>query len=186
MQRDIKSEVVNVTLNDQELEIVARAAASVAIEKYQQEQQERERQKFDRRLRNVKLLLRNYRSFATHTADIKLDIVELDERIDLSELESDEFALTSIKRSKKRTLALIKFVNKMLQIYKTICEQTGNEEDIKKYEAIYYLYIAERKKTVAEISECQYVAERTVYRNVNKAYEDLSVLIFGVDGLRFR
>lgn len=174
------------TLNAKELEIVARTAASVAIEKYQQEQQEREKQKFDRRLRNVKLLLRNYRSFAKHTADIKLDIVELDEKLELDDLDTDEFAITSIKRSKNKTLALVKFINKTLQIYKLMCEQTGNEEDIKKYEAIYYLYIAESKKTVAEICECQYVAERTVYRNVNKAYEDLSVLIFGVDGLRFR
>ena len=172
-------------LNEKQLEVVAKAAAIVAIERYQSEQEEHEKHKHDRRLRNVKLLLRNYRSFAAHSANIKLDIVELDEKLELTDIDTDEFAIMSIKRSKRKTLALVKFINKTLQIYKLMCEQSDNDDDIKKYETIYHMYIATEKKTIAEISECQYTIERTVYRNAKRAYEDLSVLIFGVDGLRF-
>ncbi|AMW98436.1 hypothetical protein [Rummeliibacillus stabekisii] len=172
-------------LTEKQLEIVARTAAAVAVEKYQAEQQEREKHKHDRRLRNIKLLLRNYRWFATHSADIKLDIVELDEKLELDDLDTDEFAVMSIKKSKKKTLAMVKFINKTLEIYKLMCEESGNVDDIRKYETIYHMYISEEKKTVAEISNCQFANERTVYRNAQRAYEDLAVLIFGVDGIRF-
>ncbi|WP_150284148.1 hypothetical protein [Rummeliibacillus sp. TYF-LIM-RU47] len=172
-------------LTEKQLEIVARTAAAVAVEKYQAEQQEREKHKHDRRLRNVKLLLRNYRSFAAHSADIKLDIVELDEKLELDDLDTDEFAIMSIKKSKKKTLAMVKFINKTLEIYKLMCEESGNADDIRKYEIIYHMYISDEKKTVAEISKCQFTKERTVYRIAQKAYEDLTVLVFGVDGLRF-
>lgn len=172
-------------LTEKQLEIVARTAAAVAIEKYQAEQQERERHKHDRRLRNVKLLLRNYRSFVTHSADIKLDIVELDEELELDDLDTDEFAVMSIKKSKKKTLAMVKFINKTLQVYKLMCEESRNGEDLRKYEIIYHMYISEEKKTVAEISKVHFITERAVYKIINKASEDLSVLIFGIDGIRF-
>lgn len=169
-------------LNKEQLEIISRTAAAVAIEKYIAEQETRERKLYDRRLHNVKLLLRNYRSLANHVAEIKLDIVELDEKLELSYLESDEFAINAIKRSKNRTLAMIKFINKTLEIYKIICEQSN---EIRKYETIYYLYIAKEKMTIKELSEVQFLSERMIYKNRNKAFEDLTVLFFGIDGLRF-
>lgn len=172
-------------LSEKQLEIISQTAATVAIEKYKKEQEEKEKKKYDRRLRNVKLLLRNYRSLAKHAAEIKLEIVELDEKLKIDDLDSDEFAIESIKRSKARTLAMIKFINKTLQVYKTICEQSDNQNDKRKYFAVYHMYISDDKKSVKEIADCQSVDERTTYRDLRKAYEDLTSLIFGIDGLKF-
>jgi len=164
----------------------SQTAAVVAIEQYKQEQIQKEKQKYDRRLRNVKLLLRNYRSFVKHAADVRDDIVKLDHKLAMDELDTDEFAIESIKQSKKRTLALIKFIDRMLNVYKEMCEEAPSEEEARRYNTIYHLYLSPEKKTYAEVSEFQFLTERTVYNDAKKAYEDLTVLIFGVDGLRFQ
>ncbi|MFJ7698925.1 hypothetical protein [Lysinibacillus fusiformis] len=173
-------------LTTEHIEVIARAAAAVAIDQYKQESQTQEKQRHDRRLRNIKLLLRNYRNFVNHAADVQNDIVKLDRKLALNELDTDEFAVESIKRSKKRTLALIKFIDRMLNVYKEMCEEATSEEEARRYETIYHLYLSPDKKTHAEISEFQFLTERTVYNDVKKAYEDLTILIFGVDGLRFQ
>lgn len=172
-------------LTEKDLEVITRTAAVAALEHLEMAKQKQQKEKHDRRLRNVKLLLRNYRSFAAHVAEIKLDINELDEKLELEELDSDEFKLLSIKRSKKKTLAMVRFINKMLVIYKTMCEQTGKPEDIRRYETVYKMYIAEVKMTAEEISEMHNTAVRTTFNDIEKASKDLTVLIFGVDGIRF-
>jgi hypothetical protein len=170
-----------VKLNEKQLEVIARAA----LEYLDQEKQKQEKQKHDRRLRNVKLLLRNYRSFKLHCEDVKLDIKRLDKKLELDELDTNEFAIESIKRSKERTLAMVKFIDKMIAVFKVMCEQSGKEEDLRIYQSVYYLYISEDKKTAKEIATCQNTDPRTVYRDVKTACKTLSTLVFGVDSIRF-
>lgn len=167
-------------LSEKQLEVITKTV----LEIHKQEIEKQEKQKQDRRLRNVKLLLQNYRSFVAHTADIKLDINDLDQKLELDELETDEFAIRSIKRSKERTLAMVMFINKMLQVYKTMCEQSNNPEEFRKYKTIDLLYISGNKKTFEQVAECHHVHVRTVNRDAREAIESLSVLIFGVDGIR--
>lgn len=173
-------------LTTEHIEVISKAAAVVAIEQYKLESHKQEKQRHDRRLRNVKMLLRNYRSFVEHVADIQTDIIKLDSKLVLDELDTDDFAVEAIKRSKKRTLAIIKFLDRMLNVYKAMCEEAVSGEETRRYNTIYHLYLAPVKRTHVEIGEMQFVGERTVYNDVKKAYEDLTVLIFGVDGLRFR
>lgn len=159
--------------------------AKTTLEYLDKEKEKREKKRHDRRLRNVKLLLKNYRVFAKHCEDIKLEINELDEKLELVDLDTDEFKLESIKRSKERTLAIVRFVNKMLKVYQLMCEQSNKPEEARRYETIHYLYISADKKTAEEISALQSVAVRTVFLDVEKACKDLSGLVFGVDGVRF-
>ena len=182
------------TLTTEQIELITKIASQtasqtasiVAIEQYKQEQLQEEKQKHDRRLRNVKLLLRNYRMFVLHVDDTKQDINSFNAALALDELDTDEFAVQSIIRSKERTLMLIKFIDRMLSIYKLICEQSHNPEEKRRYETIHYTYMAEQKMTAAEISALQSIAERTVFYDLKKAHEELTTLIFGVDGLRFQ
>lgn len=173
-------------LSEKQLEIISQTAAKVAIEQYKAEQEAETKRRYNKRLHNVKLLLRNYRSLAMHVADIKLDIVELDKKLELTYLESDEFAIKAIKRSKERTLCMIKFINKTIQVYKIICEQSNDPKEIRKYQSIYHVHISlDEKKTIKELAECHFVDERTIKRDLSKAFEDLTALIFGIDGLKF-
>lgn len=172
-------------LNEKQIEIISRTAALAAFEYLEKEKEKQEKLKHDRRLRNIKLLLKHYRSFAVHCADIKLQIVDLDKKLELDELDTDEFAVTSIKRSKERTLAMVKFINKTIEVYKVVCEKTEDPEIKRRYQVIYDLYISEEKKTVLDVSKGQSVHSRTIYKVIDKACETLVVLMFGVDGVKF-
>lgn len=167
------------------LEIITETAVKTALEHIEKQKKEQEKKKRDRRLRNIKLLLRNYRSFVKHVEDIKLDIKELDEKLEFLEAgDSEEFSIRTIKKSKEKTLILIRYIEKMLRVYKFMCEESGNPEDLRRYQIIHDLYISEEKLSAKEIAECQNVNLRTVYRDINKACETLSVLVFGVDGIK--
>ena len=172
-------------LSEKQLDTIAKAAANAAIEAYENHKNQQEKKKHDRRLRNIKLLLRNYRSFVRHCKDIKLEIDILDEKLELEYLDSNEFKIESIKRSKEKTLAMVRYIDKMLAVYKLMCEQSGRPEEVRRYETIYKMYITDKKMTAKEISALQSVAERTVFTDIEKACNDLSVLVFGIDGVRF-
>jgi hypothetical protein len=173
-------------ISDKQLMVISQAAAQAAFEHLEKEKEKQEKIKHDRRLRNVKLLLRNYRTFAVHTADIKLEINELNAKLDLDELDTDEFAIRSIMKSKELTLAMVKYINKSIEIYRLICEKSDNPEDKRRYQIIYDLYISEDKKTAKQLAERHFVNPRTVYKDVDSGCETLVVLMFGVNGIRFR
>ncbi len=166
------------------MEKVAAVAVKTALEFLEKENKDREKRKHDRRLRNIKLLLRNYRSFVNHCQDIKLDIQILNDRLELEELDTDEFAIESIKRSKERTLVMVRFINQMMNVYKIMSEQSHQPEDYRRYQVVYGMYVSEDRLTVDDISAMHNISRRTVYVDIDKACETLSVLMFGIDGIK--
>lgn len=171
-------------ISDKQLEMISKAAAQVAFEHLERERQQQEKRKHDRRLRNIKLLLKNYRTFVVHTSNIKLEVIELNRKLELDELDTDEFAIRSVMRSKELTLAMVKYINKTLEVYKIICENSRDPEALRRYQIVYEMYISEEKKTLKEIADGQSVHTRTIYKDVDKACETLVVLMFGVNGLK--
>ncbi|WP_244943841.1 hypothetical protein [Siminovitchia fortis] len=172
-------------LSEKQLDTIAKAAANAAIEAYENHKNQQEKKKHDRRLRNIKLLLRNYRSFKKHCEDVRLEINILDEKLELEYLDSNEFKIESIKRSKEKTLAMVRYIDKVLTVYKVMCEQSGDPEEIRRYQTIHQFYISDGKMTADEIAAWHTVAKRTVYRDIEKACKALAVLMFGVDGVKF-
>ena len=82
-------------------------------------------------------------------------------------------------------MAMVNYIDQTLKVYKSMADEADDELEKRRYQVIYDMYISEDKKTVKEISEIQFCTERTVYKLVNGACETLSVLMFGVDGVRF-
>jgi hypothetical protein len=172
-------------LREKEIEQVASVAVRTALEFLEKEKEIKKKAEHDRRLRNVKMLLRNYRSFKLHYDTTQEDLKKFDEYLELDEFGDNELAIEAIKRSKMRTLAMVKFIDKMMGIYKIMCEQSEKEEDRRIYQSIYFLYISEIKFSAKDISERHNTDPRTVYKDVEKACKTLSALIFGVDSIRF-
>ena len=55
-----------------------------------------------------------------------------------------------------------------------------------RYRVIYWMYLSEdESKTAEDIAEMENVVVRTVFRDIKTAYEELAVLFFGIDGVRF-
>lgn len=172
--------------DDKLIEKVTKIAAQTVIEHLEKEKQREQKYKRDRRLRNTKLLLRNYRNFKDHAGDVKAELEELEQAESDDMFTDNELAIESIKRSKERTLALVKFVDQMLLSYRIHCEGSENPIEERRYKIIHDLYISEEKKSIDEIATCHFIDKRTVFRDVNRAVEALSVLMFGVDGLRLK
>lgn len=172
-------------MNAKQLEIVTKTAVQTALEYLEKEKQKQIKTKRDRRLRNIRLLLKNYRSFVKHAEKIKDELTTFDSKTAMDELYEDDFALESIKRSKQRTLAMVQFMQRMLNVYRIMCEESNNPEEKRRYQVIYAMYISDKKMTAEEIAKSHFIDRSTVFRDVNKACETLSVLIFGVDAIKF-
>lgn len=162
--------------------------------KYIKEQEYKRTQKrYDRRLRNTRLLLKHYRSLNAHSkmASYSISKVEQEKAVDvLDDIESiddEEQYIQSISRTKIRTLIIIKHINKVLKYYEAICNTEGKNKK-RKYQVIRMLYIDDTKEDVAptyeKVAEKLEISPKTVSRDVWLALEDLSILLFGIDGIK--
>jgi hypothetical protein len=158
--------------------------------------------RYDRRLRNTRLLLINYRGLMTHTriANNSSDKIKTENAIDvLDDIESiddEEQYIQAISRTRIRTTIMIEHIDKVLNYYKVICnagekskglyKQVNNKK--RRYEIIKILFIDETDNDIAptydEVAEILDITKKTVSRDVQDAIKDLSLLLFGVDGIK--
>jgi len=170
----------------------AKVASRVAIETWEKERKKEARQRVDRRLRNTKLLLDNYRSFAAHIRCAVFEASLLDDEsaihiLDMMDAYDVEYvAIESIKRSTVRTAVIVAHIEEMLGVYRAMCERSSKSEDIRRYRIIKTLYIEECQMSILDIAEQEKVDQRTVYRDRDVAFERLAALFFGIDGMQKR
>lgn len=181
-----------------ELEAIVRLASETAVESYRKElerQQEQDgkarRERHHRVVNSAKMLLKNYRRFKkmtvssvygkdTSTNETLVELLELMQGI----YRSGELEVVSIKDRVARTELMIEHIDAMLEVYKKDCNRSP--EGQRRYRVIYWMYLSEdESKTAEDIAEMENVVVRTVFRDIKTAYEELSVLFFGIDGVRF-
>ena len=170
------------------VQIGTEIGTQTALDRMKREKQERMTQRFFRRLRNTKLLLREYRKLKAFTENAvykkpKESAIQILEEVDSFEYE-DELFVDAIKKSKDRTVIIIDHIDQMLDVYKTICDR--KDEHKRKYHILknYYLAPEEEKKTVEELAKELFVGRQTIYNDMDDAARYLTSLIFGVDGLK--
>lgn len=173
------------------IRLAAEAGAKAAMETLEKERQKETLEMSDRRLRNTKLLLRNYRVFKDHAANAVYEVESEEDPLQIiQELmmpgKSPNLFVESIKRSVARTVTIVKHIETMLHLYQVYCYQYGSEEDERRWRVIDGLYVGNQKISVAELAEREGVVERTIYKDIDVASERLSALIFGIDGIKKR
>ncbi|QAA31234.1 hypothetical protein [Clostridium manihotivorum] len=151
------------------------------------------KKRYDRRLRNTRLLLKHYRSLIAHnkiSENTTIRIYEknaIDELDDLDAVDDEEQYVQALSKTKIRTLLIIVHINKALNYYEAICKSDGKAKE-RRYQIIRYLYIDEVEDDI--MPSYEQVAEhfnynvRTIGRDVRAAIEDLSILFFGIDGIK--
>ena len=181
-----------------ELEAIVRLASETAVESYRKElerQQEQDgkarRERHHRVVNSAKMLLKNYRRFKkmtvssvygkdTSTNETLVELLELMQGI----YRSGELEVVSIKDRVARTELMIEHIDAMLDVYKKDCNRSP--EGQRRYRVIYWMYLSEdESKSAEDIAEMENVVVRTVFRDIKTAYEELAVLFFGIDGVRF-
>lgn len=162
------------------------AITEVAINKFNQLQQEEKVKRADRRLFNTRILLKNYRHLKVYCNEMKesMDVAE-DEKGEIITEDKEFLTLESIKKSEARTLAMMRFIDSMISVYEKDCKHLGDEA-VRRYETLLHFYINDEKKTYAEIATLHNVHERTAQRDLKEAVHAMSVLFFGTDGLRLQ
>ena len=164
--------------------------AREALKIFELERNKEYSDRVDRRLRNTKLLLRNYHVLKEHAENSVFGRTQMEESaIDILEsmmsMYNNEIIIESIKRSATRTAIIVSHIEVMLGLYHSYCEHTSSYEiDLRRYEVIWDMYIADQTLSAKEIAEKQNISIRNVYEDIKVATERLSALIFGVDGLK--
>ena len=69
----------------------------------------------------------------------------------------------------------------MLGVYKNRCLRSSKPEVQRRWRIIEALYLVEDDCSTADVAEKEFVTEKTVYNDLNKSYEELSELFFGID-----
>lgn len=178
----------------QEKEYIIRLAAEIgaqaALKAYKEESERIQRENADRRLRNTKLLLRNYRMFKAHAENAVYSAQEVeDNAYDIIDLMSDrtsdsDIFVESIKCSVIRTVTIVNHVDTMLKLYETYCNNTHNPEDMRRWNVIKGVYMEDPPRTIKQLANDYVCTERTIYRDIDDACEKIAALIFGIDGVR--
>ncbi|MCK1996810.1 hypothetical protein MPH47_06140 [Psychrobacillus psychrodurans] len=167
-------------LNEQQTEQVIRLAKDV----FEKSEAERTKKVQDNRLRNVKLLLQNYHNFKVHAERIKEQVSERVARewTIAQAIEDSHDLLKSVKQTKQRTLAMIGYIDDILEVYRLLCEKSDNVEEQRRYRTIHLRFM--QQETIETIATLQNISSRSVYVDIQKSIETLAVLMFGLDSMK--
>lgn len=147
---------------DEIAEVVKMAAAEVLAKKEEIIDEE-----FDVRYHDVNLLMKNYRKLKAHYSHVSPETLEVS-------------VICSMRR---KTGLMMSHVDKMLTAYEAMCQSAENPEEKRRWQALYLRYIGEERLSVDDIADRLVIDKRTFYRDINKAMEDMAVLLFGIEAI---
>ncbi|WP_218668305.1 hypothetical protein [Sediminibacillus massiliensis] len=171
-------------LSEKQLKVITETVSKEVIRAYKEDENKRQQEKHDRRLHNIKLLLKHYRALVLHCQK-REDDLEKFEGTSIQDLDIDEINLEtieSIKQSKKKSIAMVYFIKGKMEAYRRNC----SEDEMKYFRVLEMKYITPRKYTNREIAEVEHIEERTVRRYLERAIADLPVIFFGIDAIKFK
>lgn len=185
-----------VVLSEEELRKIYENAAAIgakeALRIFEQERKKEYNGRADRRLRNTKLLLRNYHMLKEHAENSVFGRTQMKESaLDILEsmmsIYNDEVIIQSIKNSATRTAIIVSHIETMFGLYYSYCERSTNREiDMRRYQVVWDMYMAEDTLSAKEVADKQNISKESVYSDLKVGIERLTALIFGVDGLNVR
>lgn len=175
---------------DEIIRVAAEVGAATGIKAYEDEHKKSKAQHIDTRLRNTKLLLRNYRMFKAHCDNAVYDVVQLTgeslyDIIDaMAANTGGDSYIESIKNSVARTVTIVQHIETMLHLYEVYCHKSNRPEEERRYRIVSALYIDDDPLSAAVIAQAENIDTRTVYKDIDAAVEKIAALIFGIDGIK--
>ena len=124
-------------------------------------------EEFDARYQDVKLLMKNYRKLRVYYNKISDETLEVN-------------AICSMHR---KTGLMMSHVDKMLTAYKVLCENAENPEELRRWKVLYLRFMSDERITLRDIAERLNINKRTLYRDTDRAMEDMAVLLFGIEAI---
>lgn len=162
------------------------------IEQAKNEERLKEKITYDIKIKNTRLLFKNYRNFvkackqATFT-EKDLESATVEEILDkLYCTAYDEVTIVQgILASKKRTEIIMTHIKKIINFYIFDADSSKNDEKRRRAHILEDLYIKGKKQPAMSVLANRYhVSERQVHRDKNVAIEEIAIFMFGIDGIR--
>lgn len=148
-------------------------AVKIAIKEYSKEQKEEQKQKV---LHNTKLLMKHYNSLKLHADNA---VYKADDLMDIEYSDEDRVYISSIMRSRLRTMVMVAHIEMALKELKEKKKKEGNFEQYRALE-LYYIDGHSYEELQGDLN----CGKNTPPRWVSIAIKDLSILLFGIDGLK--
>lgn len=124
-------------------------------------------EEFDLRYQDVKLLMKHYRKLRTYYDTVSPETLEVS-------------AICSMRR---KTGLMMSHVDKMITAYRALCEKADNPEEYRRWQVLYMRYISDKRQKLSDIADTLNVDKRTLYRDTDRALEDMAVLLFGIEAI---
>lgn len=151
-------------------------AVKEAIREYDKEKRMSQR---DKRLHNTRLLMKNYNRLKEHVENVNDDIEKANEKIKLDfDSKDDEIWITSIIRTKLRTMKMMAYIDSALKILENKFNQDCEDY---KYKAFKFHYMG--NKTNEEIQEILGCGKNSPKKWSDSVMEELSLLLWGIEAL---
>lgn len=162
------------------------------LEQARNEERLKEKITYDTRIKNTRLLLKNYRNFVKSCeqavcTEKELETATVEDILDKIYCTAyDEITVVqSILASKKRTEIIIAHIKKVINFYIYEADSSKSEEKWRKAHILEDLYVKGKyKPKMYEMSEKYHISERQINRDRNSAIEEIAVFMFGIDGIR--
>ena len=162
------------------------------LEQARAEQKLKNKITYDIKLKNTRLLLKNYRKFVSFceqatVSEEELESATVEELMDKLYCEAyDEVTIVqSLFASKKRTEIIMTHIEKIKNFYIFDANSSKNDEKCRRAHVLEDLYLKGKKQPrMSEIAKKYHISERQVNRDKNAAIEEVAVLMFGIDGIR--
>lgn len=192
---EVKEEKRYVVISAEDLDDLIKAAgkegAKKGVEAYER-RKEKEREEFADKVKNsAKTIIIHYRQLKKmkNTSVTDADTVTdptLKEILDgiLDRVRKEEFNLTSTNKNRIVTGMLMNHVDVQLENYKRECKKSKIQDIQRRYRVVEMIYLRENPMDLEEVAEQEQIDKSTVYRTLEKAYDDLSVLFFGIEGVK--
>lgn len=175
---------------DRKLKAAGRAGAKEGVAAYRREQEESQEEMAEKVKNSAKTIIIHYRQLkkmrktSVCDADTVTDptLKEILEGI-AGRVRRDEFNLTSTSRNKIVTGMLMNHVDVQLENYKRECRKSKVPDIGRRYTVVEMMFLREEPLKAEEVAEEMSIDKSSVYRTLEKAYDDLAVLFFGIEGI---
>lgn len=183
------------SITEAQLEDMIKKASEAGAEAYKKEQSQSARRKVDRMLYKTKVLLEKYAWLKAYAKNSVYTLEQAEKVNDgMADIEvltkfgifDNDKTLHNLKRGVITVNMLMTHVDNMLEVYRENCESSASKTKQRQYRVVYNMYLAEEKKTTKEIAEMECEEVRTIQNDAKAAREDLTALIFGLDGILVR
>ena len=183
------------SITEAQLEDMIKKASEAGAEAYKKEQSQSTRRKVDRMLYKTKVLLEKYTWLKAYAKNSVYTLEQAEKVNDgMADIEvltkfgifDNDKTLHNLKRGVITVNMLMTNVDNMLEVYRENCESSASKTKQRQYRVVYNMYLAKEKKTTKEIAEMECEEVRTIQNDAKAAREDLTALIFGLDGILVR